>query len=258
MAKAAIQVQRMIRGTLARGGVREIRRAWIITNLLPKAQAWIRGHVRRIVWKQLLRSRLEHWAASAIRAAWRGMLDRKFGTERRDFVCSSHPPPLTNSSPSVTKMMKVKANYDNREEMSRHIQRVWRGHGGRQIMWLVRDALARKQLKEAQERARLERAATVIERARRGYAARLIAEEMRAERERMRALELLRIKCTRVIQRIYRGEIRAKQRSEPSTVELCASEASSRTSCYPSLLGSLARKLKLKDQLLPIVAGLAQ
>ncbi|GMI33163.1 hypothetical protein TeGR_g14531, partial [Tetraparma gracilis] len=164
MAKAAIQVQRMIRGTLARGGVREIRRAWIITNLLPKAQAWIRGHVRRIVWKQLLRSRLEHWAASAIRAAWRGMLDRKF----------------------VTKMMKVKANYDNREEMSRHIQRVWRGHGGRQI--IARGAATR-----------------------RGYAARLIAEEMRAERERMRALELLRIKCTRVIQRIYRGSLGRKK-----------------------------------------------
>jgi len=183
MAKAAIQVQRMIRGTLARGGVREIRRAWIITHLLPKAQAWVRGHVRRMRWRKLLRGRLEHYAASAIRAAWRGMLDRKF----------------------VRKMMKVKANYENREEMARHMQRVFRGHVGRQIMWMKRDELAVIQLKEAQERARLERAASVIERARRGYVSRLITEEMRAERERVRALELLRIKCTRVFQRIYRG-----------------------------------------------------
>jgi len=188
MVKAAIEVQRLIRGTLARGGVKEIRRAWTITNLLPKAQGMIRGHLQRNKWRKRLRDRLEHYAASTIRAAWRGMLDRK----------------------AVGKILKVKTNYDNREAMSVHVQRIWRGYGGRQIMWLARDALARRQLKEAQERARLERAATIIERARRGYCARLVTEEMRAERERMRTLELLRIKCTRVIQRIYRGSLGRK------------------------------------------------
>jgi F-box/leucine-rich repeat protein 2/20 len=197
--KAAIHVQRLIRGTLARGGVREIRRAWIIQNLLPKAQAWIRGHVRRKVWKALLRDRLEHWAASAIRAAWRGMLDRSV----------------------VTKMLRIKANYDDRELMSKNIQRVWRGHVGRLVMWTVRDELARIQLKQAQERARLERAATVIERARRGYVARVITDEMRAERERMRALELLRIRCSLVIQRIFRGLLgRTKAKAARAAKEL--------------------------------------
>ncbi len=183
MSKAAISVQRVIRGTLARGGVREIRRAWIIQHQLPKAQAWVRGFLRRRTWYKTLRDRLEHWAASTIRATWRGLQDRRF----------------------VKKMLKVKSVYDDREEKSKDIQRLYRGLKGRQFTQKLRDEVARRELMEAQERARLERAATIIERSRRGYVARVLTEELRKERERMRALELLRIKCTRLIQRIYRG-----------------------------------------------------
>ena len=180
---AATEIQRVIRGTLARGGVKEIRRAHIIKFQLPKAQAHIRGLLRRKKWGKVLRKRLEHWAASAIRASWRGLQDRRF----------------------VKKMLTVKAKYDLRENKSVDIQRLVRGHWGRKAMQAVRDEVGRLQLAEAQKRARRERAATAIQRARRGFAARLISEEMRAERERLRALARKREKNARVIQRVARG-----------------------------------------------------
>ena len=101
MGLAAIEIQRLIRGTLARGGVKEIRRAHIIKFQLPKAQAHIRGFLRRRKWGKVLRKRLEHWAASAIRASWRGLQDRRF----------------------VKKMLTVKTKYDLREDKSVDIQR---------------------------------------------------------------------------------------------------------------------------------------
>ncbi|GMH96083.1 hypothetical protein TrVE_jg13687 [Triparma verrucosa] len=183
MGLAATDIQRVIRGTLARGGVKEIKRAHIIKYQLPKAQAWVRGFLRRRKWQKVLRKRLEHWAASHIRASWRGLQDRRF----------------------VKKMLAVKSKYDLREEKSVDIQRLIRGHWGRKAMQAVRDEVARLQLAQAQVRARRERAATAIQRTRRGFASRLITEEMRAERERMRALEKLRIKCARKIQRVMRG-----------------------------------------------------
>ena len=202
MEKSVVTLQKVIRGTLARGGVREIRRAHIIKYQLPKAQAWIRGFLRRKKWNQVLRKRLEQWAASLIRATWRGLQDRRF----------------------VRKMLRVKEIYDARDRNSVHIQRLYRGHVGRKIMQAVGDEVARIQLAQAQKRARLERAATIIERSRRGYVSRKYAEELRLERERMRALERLRLKCLRLLQRIARGFLgrlatRVK-RAEKELVEL--------------------------------------
>lgn len=34
--------------------------------------------MRRKKWHKVLRKRLEHWAASLIRASWRGLQDRRF------------------------------------------------------------------------------------------------------------------------------------------------------------------------------------
>jgi len=219
MERCAISVQRVIRGTLARGGVKEIRRAHVIKYQLPKAQAWVRGYLRRKKWHKVLRKRLEHWAASLIRATWRGLLDRRF----------------------VRRMLHVKEDYDMRDRTSVHVQRLFRGHVGRKIMQAVRDEIARLQLAEAQRRARLERAATIIERSRRGYVARRFAEELRLERERLRALERLRIKSARKIQRICRGYIgrgiAKSKRAEKEFVELQWRCARKLQACWRGKLG---------------------
>ena len=187
--KAAVQVQRIMRGCLGRGGVREIRQQHIIKYQLPKAQAWIRGFLRRLKWTKVKSARLSEWAATTIQAAWAGTLDRRL----------------------VKRMLTVKVVFSNRESQCTHIQRVFRGHKGRQKMQGVRDALARKELAEARERARLERAATIIQRVRRGYTDRNYTDGLRKERERRRARELLRDVSMRKVQRVYRGLVGRKK-----------------------------------------------
>lgn len=179
----AIHIQRLIRGTLARGGVKEIRQTYIIKHQLPKAQAHIRGFLQLQRWNNVLRKRMQNWAATTIRAAWIGMLDRR----------------------TVRRMLNIKKEFDRRDEMALHIQRVYQGHLGRKLMQKIRDRYARIRLVEAQKQARLEQAATIIQRAKRGHASRKVTEAMRVERDRLRALRRLHIKMACIIERITRG-----------------------------------------------------
>ena len=179
----AIEIQRLIRGTLARGGVKEIRQAYIIKHQLPRAQAHIRGFLQLKKWRSVLRGRLQEWAATTIRAAWCGMLDRR----------------------TVRRMKNIKGEFDLRDGMALNIQRVYQGHLGRLLMQKIRNKYARIALIEAQKQARLEQNATIIQRVHRGHASRLVTEEMRKERDRLRALELLHIKMARILQRVVRG-----------------------------------------------------
>ena len=57
----------------------------------------------------MLRSRLQEWAATTIRAAWGGMLDRR----------------------TVKRMKNIKSEFDLRESKALDIQRVYQGHLGR-------------------------------------------------------------------------------------------------------------------------------
>ena len=180
---AATELQKIIRGSAARGGVVLIRQAHVIKHLLPKLQANIRGFLRRQKFQAVVATRLQDWAASVIRAAWIGMQGRRF----------------------VSRIGGMKAKIDQRDDSCVTIQRVWRGSKGRKIMQEVRNEVARKELIAAQSRARHERAATIIQRTHRGYISRGVCTLMLAERARLRALEIIRIAAARLIQRVAHG-----------------------------------------------------
>ncbi|CAM9288359.1 unnamed protein product [Ectocarpus sp. 13 AM-2016] len=139
---AAIVVQSLMRGRLARGRSSIVRRNWIIKTRLAIAQAIIRGYFVR-KWYRAWRAQQvrEQRAAAAIQATWRMLGDRRT-TER---------------------LRREKLFRERGQSLATRIQAGWWGYRGRVRMQEVRAIRARRLLLEARTQARRELAAIVIQ-----------------------------------------------------------------------------------------------
>ncbi|CAM9318828.1 unnamed protein product [Ectocarpus sp. 8 AP-2014] len=138
---AAIVVQSLMRGRLARGRSSIVRRNWIIKTRLAIAQAIIRGYFVR-KWYRAWRAQVrEQRAAAAIQATWRMLGDRRT-TER---------------------LRREKLFRERGQSLATRIQAGWWGYRGRVRMVEVRAIRARRLLLEARTQARRELAAIVIQ-----------------------------------------------------------------------------------------------
>ena len=181
--RAAVAMQRIIRGHLGRGGAWVRRQEWVIEHMLPRMQARIRGTIQRRIWKKDRIWRLENRAASKLAGAWRGLQSRRL----------------------VAKIHAAEALRREHERVARMLQRAFRGRLSRRLVWTMREDLAASARLAAQEQARLEVAARSVQGAWRARKGREISDALRKVRDEKLARARLEDKAARYLQRVYRG-----------------------------------------------------
>jgi len=191
----AIKIQCAMRKKKAYKAYRDRRRVWLVSVVIPKAQARIRGILERRRYAVFKQGKLRNAMATRIQAFYRAS----------QALCC------------YEKMLQDLRKEGLISECAVKIQTAYRCMLARRVVQDIRNDYATQRLQEAKRQAMLQRTAMKIQRNIRAFLGRRVAARLAEKRRQARLLLQLHTRLTHLLQRVVRGwlgRIRARNRRE--------------------------------------------